>query len=555
VNDTLTLLREQRFLERLRERDPSLWSSDPAEQEKIRNRLGWLTVHELMAGRLQEISAFAREVAECGYTHAVLLGMGGSSLAPGVFQRTFGSAPGCPQLIVVDTTDPTTILQTDRSLKLKQTLFIVSSKSGSTIETQSLYRYFAARVRGERGNNDALEDFVAITDPGTGLARQAEDDGFWRCFLNPVDIGGRYSALSYFGLVPAAAVGVDIASLLDRAARADWESALELGAALANHAASGRNKVTFVPGAGLESFGAWTEQLLAESTGKRGKGLIPVDGEPPGDPSVYAGDRVFVSLCIAGARDDVWLHSLEAAGHPVIRIDLADRLDIGAEFLRWEVATAAAGAALGVNPFDEPNVQESKDNTGEMLREAERAGRLPEPEPIVVEDCFSLFCEPEIVRSFSGQGESSPGAMAAALFAAGNSGDYAAIMAYIPQNGRTNAQLTRLRVAIRDTTRLATTVGYGPRYLHSTGQLHKGGPNSGLFLQITCDDPEDTYIPGAGYGFSTLKQAQALGDLRALQDRGKRVMRVHLKGQVEPALERLVDSISAHMQKVASAGR
>lgn len=555
MNHTLALLRERRFLERLTDKDPSLWSADPAEQEKIRNRLGWLTVHELMAGRREEMRDFAREVRDRGYTHAVLLGMGGSSLAPEVFQRTFGAAPGCPPLSVLDTTDPTTILETDRSLKQSETLFIVSSKSGSTIETQCLYRYFAARVREVRGHGGALENFVAITDPGTVLARQAEDEGFWRCFLNPDDIGGRYSALSYFGLVPAAAIGVDIASLLDRAARADRESALQLGAELASHAARGRDKVTFVPGAGLESFGAWAEQLLAESTGKQGKGLIPVDGEPLGDPSVYGDDRVFVSLSIAGARDEERLRALEAAGHPVVRIDLADRLDIGAEFLRWEIATAAAGAALGINPFDEPNVQESKDNTSEVLREVEPARRLLEPDPLVIEDGLALFCEPQIARAVSGRGRSSPGAMIAAHFAAGSLGDYAAIMAYIPRNGRTDAQLTRLRVAIREATQLATTVGYGPRFLHSTGQLHKGGPITGVFLQITCDDPQDAPIPGETYGFSMLKQAQALGDLRALQGRGKRVIRVHLEGTPEPALERLVDSTSEHMEKVASGGR
>ena len=555
--DPLRSLREQEFLRRLRERDASLWSRDPEEQAAIANRLGWFTVHATMAERSLEFREFARDVQEGGYTRVVLLGMGGSSLAPEVFQQTFGPPAWAGPLTVLDTTDPASILDVERSLDLPRTLFIVSSKSGTTIETISLFRYFAERVRAARGEGGVLENFVAITDRGTPLEKQAHHEGFRRCFLNPPDIGGRYSALSYFGLVPAAAIGLDVDRLLQAAAALDGRAALELGATLSGMAAEGRDKITFLPTPALRSFGAWAEQLLAESTGKKGKGLVPVDGEPVGPPQAYGNDRLFVRLRLAGQPDELDgpVRALQAASQPIVTIELNDVYGLGAEFLRWEIATAAAGALLGINPFDEPNVQESKDNTMAVLQESSRAEHVPDPPPVATEDGLSLYCDAETALALGGA-EGSLGSTLAKHFRRGRPGDYLATMAYFQRNEQHDRLLTRMRTALRDATRLATTVGYGPRFLHSTGQLHKGGPPTGVFLQLTADDPVDLPIPGEpAYGFSKLKQAQALGDLRALQSRGRRVVRVHLSGALDAGLERLVDSLEAGLAAVAPGRR
>ncbi len=547
--DTLRSLREQGFLERLRERDASLWSRDPEEQAAIANRLGWVTVHATMAERSLELREFGREVQEGGYTHVVLLGMGGSSLAPEVFQETFGPAAGFPPLTVLDTTDPASILAVERSLDLQRTLFIVSSKSGTTIETTSLFRYFAERVRVARGDGGVLENFVAITDPDTPLEKQANREGFRRCFLNPPDIGGRYSALSYFGLVPAAAIGVDIDRLLEGAQALDQRATLELGATLGAMAAEGRDKITFLPTPALRSFGAWAEQLLAESTGKKGQGLVPVDGEPAGPPEVYGNDRLFVRLRLAGQPDELDgpVRAIQAAGHPIVTIELSGVYALGAELLRWEIATAAAGALMGIDPFDEPNVQESKDNTMAVLRESSRAEHVSDPPPTATDDALSLYCDAATAQVLGG-GESSVGSALAQHFRRSGAGDYLAIMAYFQRSERHDRLLTRMRTMLRDATRLATTAGYGPRFLHSTGQLHKGGPPTGVFLQLTADDQLDLPIPGEpAYSFSKLKQAQALGDLRALQQRGRRVVRVHVSGVLDAGLERLVDSVEREL--------
>lgn len=554
--DALKSLQEQGFWRRLQERDASLWSREPEQQAAIANRLGWVTVHATMTERAPELREFAQEAQEGGYTHVVLLGMGGSSLAPEVFQETFGPGPGSPPLTVLDTTDPASILAIERSLDLPRTLFIVSSKSGTTIETMSLLRYFAARVRAARGDGGVLDNFVAITDPETPLSKQADQEGFRRCFLNPPDIGGRYSALSYFGLVPAAAIGLDIDRLLEGAQALDQPAAVELGATLGAMAREGRDKITFLPAPALRSFGAWAEQLLAESTGKQGKGLIPVDGEPAGPPEVYGNDRLFVRLRLAGQPDglDSPVRAIQAAGHPVVTIEMNDVYGLGAEFRRWEIATAAAGALLGINPFDEPNVQESKDNTLAVLRESSRAEHVPDPPPLAAADGLSLYCDAETAEALGGAADGI-GPMVARHFRRGRAGDYLATMAYFQRSEKHDRLLTRMRTALRDATRLATTVGYGPRFLHSTGQLHKGGPPTGVFLQLTADDPVDLPIPGEpAYGFSKLKQAQALGDLRALQSRGRPVVRVHLGAALDAGLERLADSLEAGLA-AATPGR
>ncbi|HEU5393858.1 MAG TPA: transaldolase, partial [Candidatus Methylomirabilis sp.] len=398
VEERLRALERQRVPARLWERDPSLWTADPARQKAIRNRLGWLTVTEAMAGQARKLAEFLRGPRRAGLSHALLLGMGGSSLCPEVLRLTFGVAPDALDLRVLDTTDPAAIREAAEAAGPARTLYLVSSKSGTTAETLALFRFFEDRVRAVKGTR-AGEHFVAITDPGTPLERLGGERGFRRVFLNPPDIGGRYSALSLFGLVPAALLGIDLGELLGRAERLLRASAsgapieknpgIRLGVVLGELAAAGRDKVTFVADPPLSSFGTWAEQLLAESTGKEGKGLVPVEGEPLGDPGVYGEDRLFVHLSLDGREDRQVrerLEALERAGHPVVRIRLADPLDLGAEFFRWEMATAVAGILLGVNPFDEPNVQESKDNTERLLHEVRRAGRLPQERPAIAAD-------------------------------------------------------------------------------------------------------------------------------------------------------------------------
>ncbi len=543
----LESLREQNFLERLRDRDASLWSDEPAEQAVIVNRLGWLDVHRQMLDRLDELRNFAEWVSENEFRWAVLLGMGGSSLAPEVLQRTFGSRAGYPELIVMDTTDPESILRVENRINIVSTLFIVSSKSGTTIETASLHRYFAERTQDATGDTGVLSNFVAVTDPGTVLHRQAIDEGFHHVFLNPPDIGGRYSALSMFGLVPAAAIGMDVERLLQEAEALDWEEALELGARLGGLAQEGRDKVTFLAAEGLESFGAWAEQLLAESTGKRGRGVIPVDCEPPGPPEVYGDDRVFVYLDAAERNDelDSSVQAFEAAGHSVITTSTADAYALGREFLRWEIGTAALGAVLRINPFDEPNVQESKDNTRQVLEEYARVGELPRSDPAASGDGVVLYMDGTTGAMLRDNGDGNVPGLVAALVGRAHPPQYVAIMAYIRRSEEHDRLLTELRKAVRDATRAATTVGYGPRFLHSTGQLHKGGPPTGIFLQITCEDEVDIDIPGSKFGFSVLKQSQALGDMQALQSRKRPAVSVHLDDDVTANLRALVKAVAA----------
>jgi transaldolase/glucose-6-phosphate isomerase len=537
-------LRKREFTRRLWAKDASLWKKDAASQEAIRRRLGWLNVTESMVEHCDLLQSFAQEVRDAGFQRAVLLGMGGSSLAPEVYRRTFGAAPGYPELAVLDTTDPATIITTEESADLERTLFIVSSKSGTTVETISLYRYFQAKLRARKGERFG-ENFVAITDRDTPLDRLAQEDGFRRRFLNPPDIGGRYSALSYFGLVPAALAGVDVEKLLDRAEALVHGCAscvpLEdnpgawLGVVLGELALAGRDKVTFLASPEVSGFGIWAEQLLAESTGKQGTGLIPVDGEPLGDPAAYGADRLFVYLRADTATDslDDRLAALEKAGHPVVQVRLLDPYDLGQEFFRWEMATAVAGSLLGVNPFDEPNVQESKDNTERLLADFVKTGALPEPKADV---------EAKGLRLDGVRGKSLTEALARFLRLA-HPGDYLALMAYLQPSPEHDEMLRAARLRVRDALRIATTSGYGPRLLHSTGQLHKGGPDKGLFIQITADDAQELPIPGEHYGFSILKKAQALGDLRSLREKGRRVVRVHLGRDVAAGLGHLLQAM------------
>ncbi len=541
---------------RLFAKDPSLWSPHSETQASIRGRLGWLDSAERFRSRIGDVTALADQVREEGVTHVVLLGMGGSSLAAEVCRDVFGRTRDWPDLLVLSSTDPSDVREVERRIDPANTLFIVATKSGTTIETLSFYRYFWQTARQARGRAPG-DRFVAITDPGTPLAKEASARGFRRCFENPEDIGGRYSALSYFGLVPMALLGLDLAGLLDRAllmqrscgpfVPAGVNPGLHLGALLGIGGRAGRNKVTFAPSDSLAAFGAWAEQLLAESTGKADRGLIPVVGEPLGASDAYGEDRLFVGITQAGDEDDPstgFLEARAAEGHPVVRLALSDPLDIGAEFLRWEVATAVAGSVLKVNPFDEPNVAQSKRNTGELLQEWQRGGAFAETTAAAGDEWMTLYCDPDQPWLPRAQAVSSD-AVLQHFLAAARPGDYLALLPYFQRTPACDASLIALRGWLRDHLRIATTLGYGPGYLHSTGQLHKGGANTGLFLLLTTDHAEDLPIPGESYGFGTLQRAQALGDHRALVDKGRRVLRVHVRGDTERAVRHLSERVQS----------
>ncbi len=514
VNKRLDQLEQAAVVRRIAEKDAGLWKSNGSAQTEIRERLGWLQVGDRMEERVPELEALRKELVGEGFTDAVLMGMGGSSLAPEVFRQTFGASSGALDVHVLDTTDPAAIIALEKAIDIRKTVFIVASKSGTTLETLSHYRHFWQQA-GQKGGQ-----FIAITDPGTPLAEEATRRGFRRSFLNPPDIGGRYSALSYFGLVPAALCGVDLSGLLDRAATMTQACSPSvpigenpgawLGAVFAEASKVGRDKITVVAPSSLQSFGVWAEQLIAESTGKEGKGLVPVADEALGAPEVYGDDRLFVRLALPGDDEPSALAALSKAGHPVVTLKLSDPLAIGAEFFRWEYAIAVAGAILGINVFDQPNVQEAKDLTRKVLSEGNP--------PTVGEG----------IR-WAGQQGATLEAAIQTLLGQVRAGDYVALLAFIAPSAEHDRALNAIRLAIRDKYRVATTVGYGPRYLHSTGQLHKGGPNTGVFLQLVGDDPVDLPIPGETFSFGVLKQAQALGDFQALRNHGRRVLRIQAR--------------------------
>jgi transaldolase/glucose-6-phosphate isomerase len=507
-------------------RDYTVWSKQPVRE--LTNRLGWLTLPEVMHEHVDELTAFADRVRADGIRHVLVLGMGGSSLAPEVFQATFGNASGYPDLTVLDSTHPLAIRRVEANLDLAHTLFVVSSKSGTTVEPRSFYRYFRHLL--DKQTPETGKRFIAITDPESPLEKLAHTEGFRRVFAAPPDIGGRYSALSVFGLVPAILIGIDVGLLLDQA----WEMAescaacvaaatnpgLTLGAVLAESATAGRDKCTFIASPSLASLPVWLEQLIAESTGKQGKGIVPIAGESIAAPGTYGTDRLFVYLHLQNDPPDglsARLDALESAGHPVLRISLRDKADLGKQFFRWEVAVAAAGAALGIHPFNQPDVELAKElaRVAMSKKESSRHGA------------------PEIAAD---AGEMLTAAMSSWLTGT-QPGNYIAIQAYLNPTSETASGLESLREILRDHTKLATTLGYGPRFLHSTGQLHKGGPNTGLFLQLIDEPLDDLLVPAAGYSFGDLIRAQALGDFQALQQRGRRVLRINLGYDALKALE------------------
>jgi transaldolase/glucose-6-phosphate isomerase len=524
---------QEHVAERLWARDGSLWAASGKSPEELAAWLGWFELPVTMRGRIGELERIAREVRDDGYTRAAVLGMGGSSLAPELFSRVFGDAMGAAagsaglELRILDSTHPDAVRGFREWAESGRTIFCVSSKSGSTTEPNAFHAAMSAHA-------PAL-DFIAITDPGTVLADLARSQGFRAIVEGPPDVGGRYSALSVFGLLPAALHGVDLEGLLSRAAgmagacrRPTPENpGLSLGAALGEAALIGRDKLTILTSPRLASLGDWIEQLVAESTGKAGRGIVPVVGEPIGPAEAYGSDRQFVFITLAGDADPAWPQlatELEGLGHPGLHIELADPLEIGAEFVRWEVATAAAGMLLAIDPFDQPDVQEAKDATRSLLEAYRRDGALPQPAPLVAEPGIAAYGDPAVLGD---EPVTVDGALRA-LVETGSEGDYFALLAYLPADPGTVEQLQRLRGLVRDRTAMATTLGFGPRFLHSTGQLHKGGTGSGIFLQITAEPRRDLPIPGWPESFGILIAAQAAGDLAALQRRGRRVVRLHL---------------------------
>jgi transaldolase/glucose-6-phosphate isomerase len=545
----------QRKVARLWARDPSLWTGNGEDQW-----LGWLHIADEQIKTIKRFSNFTAEVKDAGFSHVLLLGMGGSSLCPEVLSKSFGSLPGFPELQVLDSTDPSQVKSIEERVDLANTLFIVSSKSGTTLEPNIFKQYFFERTKTVVGEH-AAKRFIAITDPGSKLREEAERENFRKIFLGVPSIGGRYSALSDFGLVPAAAMGIDVPNFLERTipmVRACGEASSRnnpgviLGAVLGSAHNAGRDKVTIISSPGISDLGAWLEQLIAESTGKNGKGLIPVDREPPGSPGIYGNDRLFVYLRLESAPDtsqDAAIKQLVEAGRPVVMISVADVYGLGQEFFRWEIATAVAGSIIGINPFDQPDVEASKIATRKLTDEYERSGSLPAESPFFEADGIKLFADAENVAALkNAASEATLSAYLKAHLARLESGDYFAIIAYLEMNDAHESSLQAAREVVRDSKRVATCLGFGPRFLHSTGQAYKGGPNTGVFLQITCDDQNDLPVPGQKYSFGAVKAAQARGDFAVLSERGRRALRVHLSGDVESGLRALKAAITQALE-------
>ena len=523
-------------------RDASVWTG--SDESKW---LGWLTIADQQLTQKNRFAALAAEVKAAGFTHALLLGMGGSSLGPEVlrlsFEKVAGQTAGFPDLQVLDSTDPAQVLALEKKIDLARTLFIVASKSGSTLEPNVFKQYFF-----ERAGRDGSR-FLAITDPGSHLQKVAEADGFRKICFGLPEIGGRFSALSDFGMIPAAVMGIDVEKLLTPAvamakacANRQNNPGVELGVFLGTLARNGCDKLTVIASPAIHDLGAWLEQLVAESTGKNGKAIIPVDREPPGSPAVYGTDRMFVYARLASAPDPVQdraAEELAAAGYPMLRIDLRDVYDLGQEFFRWEFATAVASAILGINPFDQPDVEASKLATKKLTSAFEASGSLPVEAPALSEDGIKVFG--------NAQGATLEDALRAHVRQI-SVGDYFALLAYIEMNEAHETILTAMRQRVRDSKRVATCVGFGPRFLHSTGQAYKGGPDSGVFLQITADDAHDLPVPGQKYTFGVVKAAQARGDFAVLAERGRRALRIHLGSDVAAGLRKLASVLDRALQ-------
>ena len=534
---------------RLWQKDASLWSGTDES-----NWLGWLTITEEQIAHIDALKQIAEDVKKARFKHALLLGMGGSSLCPEVLRMTFGKIKGYPELHVLDSTDPAQIKAIEAKVDLKSTICIVSSKSGSTLEPNIYKQYFFERVKSEVGEKEAGNRFIAITDPGSKLQQVAEADKFRQIFFGVPSIGGRYSALSNFGMVPAAVMGLDVAKFLknteemvkacDASSAADSNPGVVLGTILGVAANHGRDKITIVTSPGIFDLGAWLEQLIAESTGKIGKGIIPVDRERLAKPATYGNDRVFAYLRLASKPNkaqDAAVAALEKAGHPVVRIALPNTYNLGQEFFRWEIATAVAGSIIGINAFNQPDVEASKIETKKLTSQYETTGSLPPESPFFEEKGIKLFADEKNAAALTG-GAKLADVLKTHLSRLG-AGDYFAVLGYITMNPANEKTLQTIRHAVRDKKKVATVLGFGPRFLHSTGQAYKGGPNSGVFLQITCDDAKDLPVPGQKYTFGVVKAAQARGDFAVLAERGRRAVRVHLGKNLKSGLATLTKAV------------
>ena len=519
------------FIQRIWAKDPTLWYPKPIPE--ITNRLGWLVLPEIMQSQIKDFLLFSRKMKSESICHIVLIGTGGSSLAPEVFSKVFGSSKGYPELIVLDSTHPSAIHTVETKIDLRQTLFIVSSKSGTTLETLSLFRYFWNKV--SQLTKDPGHYFIAITDPGTPLVQLGEERGFRRIFKAQLDVGGRYSALTNFGLIPAALIGIDIHKLLDRAylmsknypfcVSSHDASGLKLGAALGELAKVGRDKVTFFTSSSIKNFPVWLEQLLAESTGKDGKGIIPIVNEPIEKPEIYGSDRFFIYFFHEKEMSELnsQMKALEDAGHPIVYINLNEKINLSQEMYCWEMATAAAGSVLGIHPFNQPDVQMAKDLAKKMMSEIEKGIINEKKSDIISVENHEVLAEN--LKDWLSQT---------------NEGDYFAIQAYLEPKSETTEFLQKIRIEFLHKLQIATTLGYGPRFLHSTGQLHKGGPNIGLFLQLVDEPEEDITVPGKNYTFGQIIKAQALGDYYTLKQLNRRILRVNLKKDVKGGLSQLL---------------
>jgi len=538
----------QNKVARLWNKDSSLWTGDDE-----RKWMGWLSI---VSEQLVEVTPLIRMRDDAlQFEQCLLLGMGGSSLCPEVLSMTFGRQPGRPELLVLDSTDPAQIRSFDSRVDPRKTLFVVASKSGSTLEPNIFKQYFFERTRQAVGEKAAPRHFIAITDPGSKLEKEAHAENFRAVFAGEPSIGGRYSALSNFGMVPAAIMGLDVKLFLQRAEEMvdacsprvppDKNPGVSLGCILGALGKAGHDKITILTSPGISDLGAWLEQLLAESTGKQGKGLVPVDREDVGSPEVYGDDRLFIYLRVRGDADEQQesaVAELERAGQPVVRIELADKYELGAEFFRWEVATAVAGSILGINPFNQPDVEASKVATRQLTTEFEKFGAFPPQDPILAEDGVEIYADARNAEAVLGNGKSLGQVMVAHLDRI-SPGDYFALLAYIAMTPEHEEKLQRIRHSVRDGVHVATCLGFGPRFLHSTGQAYKGGPNSGVFLQITADDAVDLQVPEQKYSFGIVKAAQARGDFEVLSQRGRRALRVHFKKGVDAGLEKLAEAV------------
>ncbi len=551
-NSRITAFSNTSIISKLWQKDYTIWRSEEVHKKSILNRLGWLHSLDLMRSNIEVLTFFSNEIKQAGYTHVVVLGMGGSSLCPDVCRATFGSAQGFPKLLVLDSTNPTSVLRIEKQINLTTTIFIVASKSGGTTETNMFYQYFYDRVTSVKKNPG--ENFVAVTDANTKMESIAKEKQFRKIFINPEDIGGRYSALSYFGLVPMALIGMDIKKILESADNLRKQSkldavqnpALQIGVLMGEAHNVGIDKLTFITSEEISTFAYWTEQLIAESTGKEGKGILPLEGEAVPlqfDESKYGTDRLFIFLVLE--KDSKKYVDLQKEFTrreiPFAIILLSDTYELGSQYFLWEFATAVSAIILGINPFDEPNVKESKDNTVRVIEEFKSKGSLPVNKEILSDVNCKVYSEPATASRVT---LNSLPMLLKSHFTGKKGEDYIALLAYIDQNPGNEKLLYSIREALTSQFFLPATVGFGPRYLHSTGQLHKGGKSNGIFLLITADEPDDLKIPGEIFSFEVLKNAQALGDYQSFASRKSRLVHIHFKGSVNRGLELLLNAVS-----------